>query len=97
MQRLLDTGAVHIVGRAGELGNVPIINVDVGKVAKEILNKAGKNDKDLIKQYFTFWFTWVYDNMMVPGRIERMILIFDLKGVKVRDIPLKPLYELLKL
>lgn len=76
---------------------MPVINVDVQKLVKEIYNRNGKNGAQVVKQYFTFWIQWVYDNMVVPGRIERIFLIFDMKNVKVRDIQMKPLFEILML
>ena len=49
-----------------------------------------------IERYMSFWFYWVRKNMIVGGRIERYVLLLDMKDVKVRDFPLTKLKPMLE-
>jgi len=71
------------------------LDINVNKIIKEIVQKQKASSKDL-ELYFTFWFQWVKEQMMIPGKIERMFLIFDMKDVKVWSIPMDKLQGLLK-
>jgi hypothetical protein len=94
-KKFIDTGAIRIVGRVTELGHQPILDINVNKIIKEVLGKHKASQQDL-EEYFTFWFTWVKNHMMVNGKIERMFLVYDMKDVKVWDIPMGKLQGLVK-
>jgi len=50
--------------------------------------------KELIEM-LTFYYTWIINNMMIPGHIENWLIIVDLKNLNIMDISLSLLGALL--
>lgn len=75
-----------------EVGYQPIVLVKL----KELLSIWNKMGLEYTKEYLAFWFFWIFENLTVTGRIERTLLIYDIKDVKVRDLPLKQLFDVAK-
>jgi len=95
LKKFIETGAFRVTGKLTELGYEPVIDINAKKFIDVIVNKYKCNPLEA-ERYWTFWFLWAKTHMMYPGKIERMHLIYDLKDVKVRDVPLMKLQPLLE-
>jgi len=62
----------------------------------KLKNMFNKNGLEKTQDYTTLWYYWIAMNMLERGRIERVILVLDCKGMKMSDFPVKKLYEWLK-
>jgi len=46
-------------------------------------------------EVLTFYYNWIIENMMIPGRIENWLIICDLKNLNIMSIPLSVFAALL--
>lgn len=98
-KKFIESGSFRVTGKLTELGYQPIIDINTKKFVDVIVHKMKCTPVEA-ERYWTFWFLWVKTYMMIPGKIERMHLIYDMKDLKVRDIPLmklKPLLEMMNI
>ena len=71
------------------------MDVDVRKFA-DVIGKKLQSTPYEAERFLVFWLQWIKTHMMIPGVIERVFVIYDMKDVKVRDIPITKLEGLLK-
>lgn len=48
-------------------------------------------DLEDLQQFSLFLFDWIYNNMLLPGRVETWMILMDLNGVGITNIPMKKL------
>lgn len=74
-QKWFDAGAIYVSGRITKkgYGYQPVINLNIKAMAD-----LKPTPEELIEM-LTFYYTWIINNMMIPGHIENWLIIVELK------------------